>query len=354
MKKVTILILTLILAAVTVSGCSTKKTYELALITDLGTINDKSFNQGSWQGVENYAKDNKKTYKYYQPTGESTDDYITQIDTAVQNGAKLIVTPGYKFEEAVYQAQDKYPDVKFVAIDYAPTANNVTKIASNTFSVLYAEEQSGFLAGYAIVKDGYTKLGFVGGVAVPSVIRYGLGYIQGAQVAAAEMGVKVTIKYKYTGKFVESPEIKTLAASWYTDGTEVIFSCGGGIFKSVDAAATEAGKKVIGVDVDQSGDSTNVITSAMKNLTHTVEVAIGDFYAGTFPGGTQKVFDLTNDGVELPMDNSKFKTFTKANYDQLFADLKADKNGMLSNIKKDDTILPASLSNASVTVSYFE
>lgn len=297
--------------------------YELALVTDVGTIDDKSFNQGSWEGLVKYAEEHNITHKYYKPAEKSTDSYLAAIELAVKGGAKLVVTPGFLFEEAVYLAQSEYPDVYFVLIDGEPHNADYSDFRTdpNVVAVNYAEDQAGFLAGYAAVKDGNTKLGFMGGMAVPAVIRFGMGYVQGAEYAAEELGLKeksIPLNFHYMGNFDASPEAQTLAASWFQGGTEVIFGCGGGVGNSVMAAAEQAGTKVIGVDVDQSRESPTVITSSMKGLQASVYDCIKAMYDGSFPGGTKLVFEAANDGVALPMDTSKFQTFSKADYDGIF------------------------------------
>jgi basic membrane protein A len=299
--------------------------YEIALITDIGTIDDKSFNQGAWEGVEAYAKANSKTYKYYRPTEKSDDAYLQSIDLAIKAGAKIIVCPGYLFEVPVHTAQTKYPDVSFVILDGVPHAaekDSPQDIAKNSYSIFYSEEEAGFLAGYAIVKEGYTKLGFMGGIAVPAVIRYGYGFIQGADYAAKELGLAddaVQVQYTYVGNFDATPDNQAKAAAWYNEGTEVIFACGGAVGNSVMKAAETAGKKVIGVDVDQSSESDTVITSSMKNLSKSVSDALTSFYGNKFPGGTSVSLNASTEGVQLPMDSSKFTKFTKADYDAIYA-----------------------------------
>lgn len=297
--------------------------YEIALVTDVGTIDDKSFNQGAWEGVKAYADANGKTYKYYQPDSADEASLLAQIDLAVEGGAKIIVCPGFNFETSIFAAQTTYPDIHFILLDGEPhTADYATyKTEKNVMPILYAEHQSGFLAGYATVKDGNTKLGFMGGMAVPAVIRFGYGFVQGAEAAAKELGVDVEVKYTYTGKFEATPEAKATAAGWYSDGTEVIFGCGGALGNSVMAAAESAGKKVIGVDVDQSSESASVMTSAMKNLSKSVEDALKDFYGNAWKGGTTAVLDVTAEGVQLPMATSKFEKFTQADYDAIYAKL---------------------------------
>lgn len=324
--------------------------YELALITDVGTIDDKSFNQGSWEGLVKYADEHGISCKYYKPTEKSDEACMTAIDLAIKGGAKLIVCPGFLFEVPVFNAQTKYPDVKFIILDGAPhngDYNNV--IEDNVRSIFYAEEQAGFLAGYAAVTEGNRKLGFMGGIAVPAVIRYGYGYIEGADYAAKELGLNkgdIEMKYTYVGNFDASPENMAKASSWYNEGTEVIFACGGAVGNSVMKAAETAGKSVIGVDVDQYSESSTVITSAMKNLGKSVYDAVDAFYAGTFEGGVSVTLDAKQDGIELPMEHSKFTVFNQEMYDTLY-------QGMIDGtikVDKDDVAADASGVPADIVV----
>lgn len=302
-----------------------KDGYELALITDVGTIDDKSFNQGSWEGVEKYAKEKGISAKYYKPAEKSDEALLNAITLAVKGGAKFVVCPGYLFEVAVFNAQQMYPDVTFLILDGEPHNGDYKHvITENTSSIFYAEEQAGFLAGYAAVIDGYKNLGFMGGIAVPAVIRFGYGYIQGAEYAANELGLQdneIDMKYTYVGNFDASPDNMTIAAGWYKNGTEVIFGCGGGVGNSVMKAAETANKKVIGVDVDQSSESETVITSAMKNLQKSVYDAIATYYEGNYPGGKSLTLDVTTESIKLPMDTSRFTTFNQAKYDEIYAKL---------------------------------
>lgn len=302
--------------------------YELALVTDLGTIDDKSFNQGAWEGMKKYAEENGISYKYYQPQEGTTDSYLETIGLAIEGGAKLVVCPGFLFEEPVYLAQDQYKDVHFILLDGEPHSGDYSeyRTEANVMPILFQEDEPGFLAGYAAVKDGYTKLGFLGGMAVPAVIRYGYGFAEGADYAANEMGVDgIEIMYNYTGAFAATPEAQSMAASWYQNGTEVIFGCGGAVGNSVMAAAEEKSAKVIGVDVDQSYESDTVVTSAMKQLSVSVYDGVRDFYAGSFPGGKTSIFSAKNDGIGLPMETSKFTKFTQTDYDAVYAQLKDGK-----------------------------
>ena len=336
MKKIVSLMLALVMVASLCTGCGAKKadTYEIALVTDVGNIDDKSFNQGAWEGVKKYAEDNKKTYNYYRPSEDSTEARVETIKQAIDKGAKVVVCPGYLFEDAIYEVQDKYADVQFLLLDGEPHNADYSdyKTAANTHNILYKEEQAGYLAGYAAVKEGYRKLGFLGGMAVPAVIRYGYGFVQGANAAAVELGVEgdVSMKYWYCGGFAPSDDIKTKMSGWYTAGTEVVFSCGGGIYLSCTAAAEAAGAKVIGVDVDQSAESATIITSAMKELANSVVLALTDLYknGGKWPadlGGKTSVLGAVENCVGLPTATWSLKNFSVDEYKALFEDVKSGK-----------------------------
>lgn len=318
--------------------------YEIALITDIGTIDDKSFNQGTWEGVVKYAKENNVSHQYYKPSEQSDDAYLSAIELAVKGGAKVIVTPGFLFEVPIFQAQTQYPDVNFILVDGYPNdgaqENTVFKTEKNAVGIKYAEEQAGFLAGYAAVKDGLTKLGFLGGMAVPAVVRYGYGFAQGAEYAAQELKLpdgSLTLNYHYTGGFAATPEAQALAASWYKSGTEVIFACGGAVGNSAMAAAEAASPagKVIGVDVDQYAESETVITSSMKGLGQSVYDSLAAYYAGSFPGGESLILDASTKGVEISMVNARFTKFAQADYDAIFDKLAKNTDNVSSNIKSD-------------------
>ncbi|MDO0823844.1 BMP family lipoprotein [Desulfosporosinus nitroreducens] len=347
MKRFSAILMVLFLFCITmVTGCggttseggATSKGFEIALITDKGNIDDKSFNQGSWEGVVAFAEENKITHKYYKPEEASDAGYLAAIDLAITGGAKVIVTPGFLFEVPIYEAQTRYPDVKFILLDGTPhTADYATfKTNDNVASILYSEEEPGYLAGYAAVMDGMKKLGFMGGMAVPAVQAFGYGYLQGAEAAAVKLDLpsgSVSVTYHYTGDFAETDTNKATAKTMYQEGTEVIFACGGSVGKSVMSASAEAGKKVIGVDVDQRYDSDTVITSATKGLGASVKQVLETIYKtnswSTF-AGKSTYFNATNNGVGLPttiigqQDGNafdRFKSFTKNDYDAIYASL---------------------------------
>jgi len=346
MKRFLVITMALMLVVGSLAGCgggeqAADDTSEIALITDKGNIDDRSFNQGAWEGVVEYAEANDISHTYIKPEEASDAGYLAAIDLAVQGGAKVVVTPGFLFEVPIYEAQTKYPDVKFILLDGSPhTADWSTfETKENVASIMYAEEESGFLAGYAAVKDGMTDLGFMGGMAVPAVQAFGYGYLQGAEYAAMEMGLEdnaVEVTYHYTGNFEENDTNKATAKTMYQEGVEVIFACGGSVGKSVMSAAAEDEAKVIGVDVDQRYDSETVITSAMKGLSESVVSVLESIYNDNFDqySGKTTYFAAANDGVGLPTEVmgeedgdafDRFEKFTKEEYDAIFGEL-ADGN----------------------------
>jgi basic membrane protein A len=350
MKKLLSLMFVGVLAVSTLAGCGSAGS-ELALVTDVGTIDDKSFNQGAWEGLVAYAEANDISHQYYQPSEKSDDAYMAAIDLAVEGGATTIVTPGYLFEYAVYESQTKHPEVNFILLDGYPHSGDYNPdVKDNTLSIFYAEHESGFLAGYAAVKDGYTNLGFMGGMAVPAVIRFGYGFIEGANYAAAELGIDVTVDYTYLDTFEPSADVQTKAADWYNNGIEVIFAAAGGAGSSVMKAAEQNGGKVIGVDVNQMPESDTVITSAMKGLGASVEQALGTIYDGNFNGGAIVTKDAAVDGVALPDDFSRFNSFSKPDYDAIYEVLVNGGYSFVQDSNASVEDLYSNLTNAVVNV----
>lgn len=358
MKNKLALFLALVLVLSVFAGCGSKDgintdgTYELALITDVGDIDDESFNQACWEAVVEYAEANTIDYAYYRPSEDADQARIESIESAIAKGAETIVCPGYLFETAVYDMQDAHPDVNFILIDGEPHDADYAdySTSSNVYCILYQEEQAGYLAGYAAVKDGYTKLGFCGGVDVPAVIRYGYGFVLGADDAAAEMGIEVDINYYYCGSFGPSDDLQTKMSSWYTSGTEVVFACGGALYLSVVAAADAANAKVIGVDVDQASVSDTIITSAMKQLKNSTILALTALYDndGTWPAaysGVTANLGAADDCVGLPVEDDSWRlnTFTVAEYEALF-----DKLVSGEIVVSNDIAAPPSTTNATV------
>ena len=311
MKKILTLLLVLVMALslVACGGSETAETkaagenaaaetaeYKVAMVTDYGDITDQSFNQTTWEACVKFGEDNGVETKYYKPTSNDTAGRVASVELAIAEGYNVIVMPGYAFGGTIVECASNYPDVKFIALDVAAGDLLETAVAnkgeqydynpanwvledyvdmSNVYCAIYQEELAGYMAGYAAVKLGYTKLGFLGGMAVPAVIRYGYGYVQGVDAAAAELGITVDMKYAYGNQFYGDADITAVMDTWYAGGTQVVFACGGGIYTSAAEAAKKVGGKVIGVDVDQKaiidkdfGEGMTV-TSAMKGLAPT-------------------------------------------------------------------------------------
>ena len=343
-----------------------KTEYKVAMITDYGDITDQSFNQTTYEACKAFAEKNKIEFKYYKPAGDNTADRVAMIESAVDEGFNVIVMPGYAFGGAIVEAAPEFPDVKFIALDVAAGDLLETAVAkageaydfnpgnwdlnkyvdmSNVYCAVYQEELCGYMAGYAAVKLGYKNLGFLGGMAVPAVVRYGYGFVQGVDAAAAELKLTdVKVNYIYGGQFFGDADITAVMDTWYNGGTEVVFACGGGIYTSaVDAAKKVNGAKVIGVDVDQAGviakyaagegaDQATIdgfkaltVTSAMKGLypatfdtlTDVIVKGNWDNYKGKIQNlGLVSGDDPTLNYVQIPMESTQWKdgAFTQDDY----------------------------------------
>ena len=328
-------------------------TYKLAFVTDVGQLKDKSFNQGTWNGVKGYAAEHGMSYKYYQPANgdqATDDDRYDAMKAACEGGADVVICAGFMQETALKKAAAEFTDTKFVFVDgYEIGLSNVAPIS-------FKEEQSGYLAGYAIVKDGFTKLGFAGGGGGtnPACCRFGYGFAQGANAAAKEMGISVELKYswQYGASFSASPELQTMIKGWYETGTEIVFACGGSMFSSIVAAAAENEGYVVGVDVDQSSESETVITSAMKGLSSATQWAIGKFYDGKWDeiGGVAQSLGAEEDAVGLPTENWLFETYTVEEYNELLAAIKSGEVVVDGTVVTDDQISSVEFEN--LTVDY--
>ena len=325
--------------------------YEIGFVTDVGQLKDKSFNQGTYDGVKLYAAANGLSYKYYQPANgdkATDDDRYDAMKAACDNGAKAVVCAGFMQGPALKKVAAEYPEVSFIFIDGWSTGANVAGIA-------FAEEQSGYLAGYAVVKEGFEKLGFTGGGGGtnPPCIRFGYGFVQGANDAAKELGKTVDVNYtwQFGNTFSPSPELMAMVSGWYNAGTEIVFCCGGNMFQSVAQAAAENDGAVVGVDTDQSFESDTVVTSATKGLASAVQWALAKVYDGTFSeiGGNATSLGADNNAVGLPTATWSMQNFTVEEYEALFqkiisGEVTIDNNSKMSN--------PAEAGLTNVTVNF--
>ena len=342
------------------SMTSADSKYQVAFVTDVGQLKDKSFNQGTFDGVKLYAAANGLSYKYYQPANGSEatdDDRYDAMKAAVEGGADVVVCAGYLQEAALKKAAIEYPDTPFVFIDGYPLTDDAGNTLSNVAGIAFKEEQAGYMAGYAAVMDGFTKLGFSGGGGGtnPACCRFGYGYVQGANAAALEKGVTVDMNYswQYGSNFSASTDLQTMINGWYVNGTEIVFACGGSMFQSIVAAASANDGYVIGVDVDQSGESEYVVTSAMKGLAETVKHMLSEVVAGNFAnyGGKIETLGLVNGDdptanyVQLPMETTQWGDgFTQDDYKAL---VKAMYDGDVT-VSNDISAMPAT----TITVNF--
>ena len=336
--------------------------FSVAMITDYGDITDQSFNQTTYEACKAYCEANGVPFNYYKPAGDSTAERVAMIEKAVDEDYNVIVMPGYAFGETITQVADVYPDVTFIALDVGEGDLGDYTLPENVYCAVYQEELCGYMAGYAAVKLGYTHLGFLGGMAVPAVQRFGYGYVQGVDAAAGELGVDATVEYVYGNQFFGDPDITAYADNWYqTLGVQVVFACGGGICTSAgEAAAKVDGAKVIGVDVDQSANLDSAygegitLTSAMKGLAPTVEHILSEVAAGNWAnyGGKIETLGLvsgddpTANYVQIPMDTTLFGDgFTQDNYKALVKDMFDGKITVSSDITAEPAV-------SNITVNY--
>ena len=339
MKKVLVAVLTSAMV-LTAAAPAFAADFTVAMVTDYGDITDQSFNQTTYQACKEYCEKNDVGFTYYKPNGDSTAERVGMIDKAVADGYDVIVMPGYAFAEAIAEEAELYPDTMFVALDVSQfdldTAYGGPFALDNVFSAVYQEELAGYMAGDAAVRMGYTKLGYLGGMAVPAVIRYGYGFVQGADAAAAELGVDVSINYAYGNQFYGDADITAAMDTWYSGGIEVVFACGGGIYTSAAEAAAKVGGKVIGVDVDQAptidgqyGEGMTV-TSAMKGLGATVFTVLDAIKDGNWAEYGGQIMNLgivsgddpSQNYVQLPEETTQFNdTYTVDDYHALVAKL---------------------------------
>ena len=364
----------------------TKVEYKVAMITDYGDITDQSFNQTTYEACKAFAEDNSIEFSYFKPAGDNTADRVAMIEKAVNDGFNVIVMPGYAFGGAIVEAAPEFPDVKFIALDvaagdlletavakageaydYTPENWDLNKYVdmSNVYCAVYQEELCGYMAGYAAVKLGYKNLGFLGGMSVPAVVRYGYGFVQGVDAAAADMGLTdVKVNYIYGGQFFGDADITAVMDTWYQGGTEVVFACGGGIYTSAVDAAKKANAKVIGVDVDQAGviakyaagdgaDEATIaqyldltVTSAMKGLypatydTLTDVIVNGNWekYVGKIETlGLVSGTDPEANYVQIPMgDGTQWSdSFTQDDYKAMVKDMFDGKITVSNNTSSD-------------------
>ena len=352
MKKLLAVVLTIVMV-LSVMAVASADEMRVAMITDYGDITDQSFNQTTYEAAKAWCDANGVDFTYYKPAGDSTAERVAMVEKADDDGYNVIIMPGYAFGGTIAEVAADYPDVKFVALDvaagdileaavalkgetydYNPDNWDMDEYAdlSNVYCAVYQEELCGYMAGYAAVKLGYEHLGFLGGMAVPAVVRYGYGFVQGANAAAEELEDEdVTVEYVYGNQFYGDADITAYMDNWYSNlGVEVVFACGGGIFTSAAEAAAKVDGKVIGVDVDQAAlidgnyGEDMTVTSAMKGLGATVFTLLTEIKDGNWDeyAGEIETLGLIGEDPELNYvqiaPSTQFdETFTEEDYEAL-------------------------------------
>ena len=351
MKKFLAIVLALCMVAA-LSVTAFADDVAVAMITDYGDITDQSFNQTTYEACKAFADANGLNFQYYKPASDSDQDRITSIEKAIDDGFNVVIMPGYAFGPAIQATAPEYDDITFIALDVSEgdIGDLAAAVPANLYCAVYQEELCGYMAGYAAVKLGYTKLGFLGGMAVPAVVRYGYGFVQGVDAAAAELGLSdVEVKYVYGNQFYGDSDITAYMDTWYAAGTQVVFACGGGIFTSAGEAAAKVGGKVIGVDVDQAGTIDGLygegmtVTSAMKGLAATVNAELQAVVDGAFEGGKVDNLGLVSD---VPAENfvqiagsTQFNdNFSEADYAALVAAMNAGEVTVSNDITAEPAV----------------
>ena len=384
MKKFLSVLLVATLAVGCLAGCggdgrtdndNSEGDYAVAMVTDYGDVTDQSFNQTTYEACKVFCEENSIDFKYYKPSADTTAERVASVESAIDDGYNVIVMPGYAFGATIVEVAEDYPDVKFIAIDVSKADMLESAVANageqydynpdnweledyvsldNVYCAIYQEEISGFMAGYAAVKMGYRNLGFLGGMAMPAVMRYGYGFVQGAEKAAQELDVDVTVKYAYGNQFIGDADITAAMDTWYRNGMEVVFACGGGIYTSVAEAAVKVGGKLIGVDTDQAvnidGDYGEglTLTSAMKGLYPTTydtltDVLVNgnwDAYAGKIATlGLVSEQEVEANYVQLPLETTQWNaTFSIEDYKTLVKDIYNNTIKVSNDISEQPTV----------------
>ena len=350
MKKKMIALALASVMSIGLMGCGSKSgvsesSLKVGMVTDAGTIDDKSFNQGTWEGILKAKDELGIDNNYLKPAGTTESDYMKEIGNLYDTGYKFIAGAGFKLESAIFKSQEKYSDAKFVLIDGVPNNGKsgderVEKVGDNSVAVLFAEQEAGFLVGVAAaaqLKEG--NLGFIGGMELPAVQKFNWGFQQGVKYANENLETKMNIKAEnvvYQGSFDNVAAGQQLAATMYDNGVKAIFTAAGGVgvgaINEAKARAT-AGKEawVIGVDVDQysegvyDGEKSIILTSAMKKIDTATFDIIKDELDGKFPGGQTLTFDAKTGGVGIPEKNPNLSDETQSKVNEVYKEIQDGK-----------------------------
>ncbi len=387
MKKIIALALavTTLAMCVMLSSCGLVETgdVELAIITDGGNVSESSMNQAVVIAAAKYAIANDINHDVYHPIAQTREAYVDSVMQAVVNGAKVVICSGQLLEDAVYEVEDLFPDVRFLLVDGVPkgtvkasaleaAANNAAKhegestadaettapveqikISKNVYCITFCNEQAAYLAGYVAVRDGYTKFGFISEKDAESDMLYASGFIQGIQDAAREMGIidRIGVKLRYSGTSDTDDEIQSAVESWIISGTEMVFASGSTCGPVIAAAEARNGR-VICSDSDHSKMSSLVVNSAMKFVEQPITEALTSLYANGLKwdkhhAGINMECGVAEGGVGLNTAAAawRFGNYEIGTYENIVARIIA------GDIQVDDT--GAILQNHEITIDFF-
>lgn len=291
----TLLLTGILTLGVGVVGCNKetkheKKPFKATLVLDEGGVNDESFNQSAWNGALALKESLGVEVGYIESKQET--DYLQNIETAIDNDSDVVVGVGFKLADKMLEAAKAYPDTKFVMIDAT-----YEEIPKNMSTVTFNEEEAGYLAGLVagkMSKEGRNKFGFIGGMDIPTVTQFAVGY----EKALKELNPENELKIQFANSFTDQAKGKAIAQQMFNNDIDIIFAAGGGVNTGVFESAKELGKYAVGVDLPSNKLSPNeIITSALKNINIGVEKSVESIVNNSFEGGKNVVYDLKNDGV---------------------------------------------------------
>lgn len=318
-----------LVGCLTLFGCSTKSTEEdvvkVGFVSDVAGIEDGSFSQLTWEGIKEFQSEHDGVeIQYVTPKDTSTSELLNNIDNLVMSGNEVIVASGFAFQEAIEQASEIYKDTKFIIIDGVVERDNVVSIA-------FAENEAGFLAGVATALESQTgKVGYLGGIDVPAVVSYGLGYASGVAYANAHFDTNVEVsEYVYSGTFTDFNVGQMLSAGMFDKGVDIIMATAGVATQGAIAEAKQRDNVyIVGCDSDQYSDglqkdeSSVVLTSAMKHIDVAVKDVLTEWINGEFPGGKSVTMEAKADGVGLPETNPNLSSDTLEKIEKVISLLK--------------------------------
>ncbi|MGN1307070.1 MAG: BMP family protein [Faecousia sp.] len=304
----------------------------VALIAGDFSAGDHAMCQSIREGIDDYCAG--MDYADYQPTGDSTYERMNAMEQAVSDGYNVLILPGWGYADAIVELQARYPEVCFVGLDmYGEEA----PLAENACILNFNETVAGYLAGYAAVAEGYEQLGFLGDTAVPQMIRYGYGFMQGADAAAADFAREnVCLRYTYCNSFSAEDTAKLTAKDWFGSGTQVVLACTDATAAAAAEVAAATGNRLIGTDysisaAQEQGEDVS-LTSAVKDYAAAVRYVLTAIESGAWAELGGKTTELDESFVGLPTDEWRFTNFTREDYETLLSDLRAGKRVVSSDL----------------------